>query len=442
MSMTPTVIAFAVYAAISFAVLQQINHIVTEPYMDEIFHIPQAQRYSQGDFHTWDPKLTTPPGLYMLSLVLLWPFNDSTQCLRNSNWVISLMLFWTIYGLVSQLHPRMSSKATAITTLSLSLFPVSFFLHHLYYTDTASLWLVLLTYSHSLRGRHGWAGVAGFVSLWLRQTNVVWVAFIAFSAIHNLTKQQGTATLWGSVGQLGKWWTAQPTSRHALSILVPVLLPYLLVMACFAVFLYINQGIVLGDKSHHQATMHLPQLFYFSSYVVGISAPMILPLASPRRTLFRHCLLIPVLAVFLYMCVQSYTIEHPFLLSDNRHYPFYIWKNIFRRHPMSKYATIPFYIYAMFTLNHVIDIRKTSTLWKLALAVCTAAVLVPSPLLEFRYFTVPYYFVRLHLSNATLKSCVFEIAWFALINSVTIWIFLYRPFTWDSEPDQLQRFMW
>jgi|TARA_R110002003_G_scaffold52_29_gene4631 alpha-1,2-glucosyltransferase len=29
---------------------------------DEFFHIPQAQKYCQGDY-TWDPKITTPPGL-------------------------------------------------------------------------------------------------------------------------------------------------------------------------------------------------------------------------------------------------------------------------------------------------------------------------------------------------------------------------------------------
>lgn len=29
---------------------------------DEFFHIPQAQLYCEGDY-TWDPKITTPPGL-------------------------------------------------------------------------------------------------------------------------------------------------------------------------------------------------------------------------------------------------------------------------------------------------------------------------------------------------------------------------------------------
>jgi alpha-1,2-glucosyltransferase len=30
---------------------------------DEVFHVRQAQVYCSGDFHTWDPKITTPPGL-------------------------------------------------------------------------------------------------------------------------------------------------------------------------------------------------------------------------------------------------------------------------------------------------------------------------------------------------------------------------------------------
>jgi alpha-1,2-glucosyltransferase len=29
---------------------------------DEFFHVPQAQKYCDGDY-TWDPKITTPPGL-------------------------------------------------------------------------------------------------------------------------------------------------------------------------------------------------------------------------------------------------------------------------------------------------------------------------------------------------------------------------------------------
>lgn len=30
---------------------------------DEVFHIPQAQKYCEGKFLEWDDKITTPPGL-------------------------------------------------------------------------------------------------------------------------------------------------------------------------------------------------------------------------------------------------------------------------------------------------------------------------------------------------------------------------------------------
>jgi alpha-1,2-glucosyltransferase len=36
--------------------------IVLTSNQDEFFHVPQAQKYCDGDY-TWDPKITTPPGL-------------------------------------------------------------------------------------------------------------------------------------------------------------------------------------------------------------------------------------------------------------------------------------------------------------------------------------------------------------------------------------------
>lgn len=75
---------FAVFlAAATFLWLGVVSEVVPEPYLvsvllqysntvwhvlttyrqDEVFHIPQAQRYCQGKFLEWDDKITTPPGL-------------------------------------------------------------------------------------------------------------------------------------------------------------------------------------------------------------------------------------------------------------------------------------------------------------------------------------------------------------------------------------------
>jgi alpha-1,2-glucosyltransferase len=56
----------SVYIAVLIAQLALVNRIVPEPYMDEIFHVPQTQQWCAGNWSSWDPKITTLPGLYVL----------------------------------------------------------------------------------------------------------------------------------------------------------------------------------------------------------------------------------------------------------------------------------------------------------------------------------------------------------------------------------------
>jgi hypothetical protein len=52
---------FLVFHILAFAVVSQ---VAPDPYIDEIFHVPQAQAYCAGNFSYWNDKITTPPGLY------------------------------------------------------------------------------------------------------------------------------------------------------------------------------------------------------------------------------------------------------------------------------------------------------------------------------------------------------------------------------------------
>jgi len=73
--------------------------------------------------------------------------------------------------------------------------------------------------------------------------------------------------------------------------------------------------------------------------------------------------------------------------------------------------------------------------------VCVACVLVPSPLIEFRYFIVPYVILSLYIRPpATQTATYMEILVFVVVNIITIAVFMYRPFT---APDgSVGRFMW
>ena len=141
--------------------------------------------------------------------------------------------------------------------------------------------------------------------------------------------------------------------------------------------------------------------------------------------------------------LTSARIEHPFLRSDNRHFVFYVWRRTIKRHYLARYLAVPVYYASNWLVLTALGYSQ-STLFVLGIVGSTALTIVPSPLLEFRYFVLPYLFWRLHLSPALVTKwrAILEYLWFEAINLITLWIFISKSFTWDSEPGKIQRFIW
>ena len=73
--------------------------------------------------------------------------------------------------------------------------------------------------------------------------------------------------------------------------------------------------------------------------------------------------------------------------------------------------------------------------------------LIPTPLIEPRYFIIPYIILRLHTMSTgsaieQRRRIAGEATMSILINVVTIWIFLLKPFHWAGSPLESMRFMW
>ena len=151
-------------------------------------------------------------------------------------------------------------------------------------------------------------------------------------------------------------------------------------------------------------------------------------------------------------------IQHPFLLSDNRHYTFYIWRRVFLLHPLVPYLLVPGYIACVWAwflrigtyhlrfeifsgreplLNVRAPIGHDQTLLQsLLLPVLVVPTLLPTPLLEPRYFLIPYVLLRAQVKDVPLWGLAVECLWYAAINGVTMWVFLYK------ERPGVGRFMW
>ncbi|KAG2690543.1 hypothetical protein I3760_09G191800 [Carya illinoinensis] len=179
-----------------------VNHIVPEPYMDEIFHIPQAQQYCKGNFRSWDPMITTPPGLYYISLAhvaSLFPgmflvqaapsFSEvcTTAILRSVNGVLAALCSVIVYEITTHLRPTLSERKATIYAVVLALYPLHWFFSFLYYTDVASVTAVLAMHLACLKKRYWFSALLGALAVVIRQTNIIWMLFVACAGVMDAT---------------------------------------------------------------------------------------------------------------------------------------------------------------------------------------------------------------------------------------------------------------
>merc|ERR1712098_960165 len=120
----------------------------------------------------------------------------------------------------------------------------------------------------------------------------------------------------------------------------------------FLMFVHLNQGIVVGDRSAHTATIHLPQLGYFAAFFAALTFPFAVKnIKDFFDGVIHNYGKVVALVILMVIIIQYNTMAHPYLLADNRHYTFYIWRKIFMRHWTVKYLLVPVYIFGLFHLH-------------------------------------------------------------------------------------------
>nr|CAD7396447.1 unnamed protein product [Timema poppensis] len=199
LSISISIIVVSLFAGITYFIFDTVYKTQPNPYLDEIFHIPQAQKYCKWLFGQWDPKITTLPGLYLLSVGALTPLTAvlgrdlcNVYFLRFTNLVGCFINFYVLYGIQQKLHPG-KKEIGLLSAFNLATFPLLYFFTFLYYTDTISTSLVLLMYLFHLYGHNFLSAASGFIAVIVRQTNIIWVGFILLKIVENVLKDKAIA---------------------------------------------------------------------------------------------------------------------------------------------------------------------------------------------------------------------------------------------------------
>ncbi|KIK70426.1 glycosyltransferase family 59 protein [Collybiopsis luxurians FD-317 M1] len=449
-------VSYIAYVVICVSVLKELNRIVDEPYMDEPFHVPQAQAYCNGDYASWDPKITTPPGLYIMSVLFkrVFMFKCTLPMLRLTT-TLTLLALPTVLTRLSCFYRRIRPPSSLLDptpdSIVISFFPIAWFFGFLYYTEVPSLVFVVATIVAAADDRHWLAALLGLASCTFRQTNIIWTlyAYVASQLMYLRYRRPGPGSQepgklhdppaeQSSIVDLYKSVRSLP---GILPDILPAFVPYALVLAAFASFVVWNGGIVLGDKSNHVPVLHVPQLYYFFTFSAAFGWPILVSGHGGISVLLRNLyvrtrsLITTVTLSLMLVTVKLYTIHHPFLLSDNRHYTFYVWHRVYMAHWLAPYVLVPAYLICALAWFLRVGAEQ-SMLQTIALPIFTLVTLLPTPLLEPRYFLIPYVLMRMQVVNVPPWALVLEGLWYAVINIGTMGVFLYLP------REGVGRFMW
>ncbi|KAL4152436.1 hypothetical protein PRNP1_009366 [Phytophthora ramorum] len=466
----------SVLGSLLTCLLVTVNRAVPEPYMDEVFHAPQAHKYCQRRFDEWDPKITTFPGLYLVSTLyseaaarLGWEF-CSLSVLRSVNVLFALgnmALCVLLRRHVAPLDPN-----AWLHGLRVAVFPPLFFFAFLFYTDGGAtffvllmLWLAervdLLQYPPA-RGSFLLSAVSGAVAVLFRQTNIVWVFFVAGTVVVRCVELAHSKFIYGSSKKDSNTSGTDAVTHSSFRVflnfvgvitsnlpsILQIVWPFVVIVAGFLGFLVKNGGIVVGDKSNHEVTFHGAQVLYFivvaaTGFGLSLIAPSQLQrfAASLRRNAgsFQGALFILFVTVATVGIIHRFSPVHKFMLADNRHYTFYVWRKFFLKHELAKFLPTPVYLFFGWRCWCELG-RRRSPLWKLVYALAVCLVLIPSPLVEPRYYCVPFIILHLNSSNQSAFHLWVVIAVYMAVNALTLYVFLYRPFEWVD--GSTARFMW
>ncbi|KAF0982571.1 hypothetical protein FDP41_011501 [Naegleria fowleri] len=432
----------------------KVNEKVPEPYMDEIFHIPQAMKYVQNKFSEWDDKITTLPGLYLFSYLIehvgmnvgfFKEFMGTSGSFRSINGLFLVALF-LLFGKI--LH-------NDLRAFRLVLFPLLYFFAFLYYTDVGSCLFVCMSFYFSRKEQITTSGICALIAVLFRQSNIIWAFWIVVSYLVEQLEKRENFEEQSLISQI--WIFIKAIFANFSRILIQFW-SFVLLAIIFILFVVWNGGLTVGDKSNHIAITHVSQFFYFFVFSCVMEPGLLIHRCLKWKQEVKNwkgftlslIILTPLCAALSYY----FSYVHIFMLSDNRHYIFYLWRKFFKIHISPtiqlKYCIIYSPIYVACLLLIYSEIRKQrSLIWTIVFICCTALNLIPLPLVEFRYFIVPFLLMNLNLkhvdSSLEIKHMhtrvdIINMVWYLLINGITIYIFLYKPFTGPDGNEA--RFMW
>lgn len=382
-----------IFAIVSFALSAILIIGDKNLHSDESAHLDQINLFHKGQL-TLNPILTTIPGYHLLIATLSETISQpSLAYYRLLTTLLSLISIIVFYITAK----KIDSKNKENTLLQYIFLPILFPFFFLLYTDALSLTLVILSFLFVLNKKYDLSAIASLSSILVRQNNIVWSLFL-FTLIYF---QENRKIKFKNI------------ISHLKNNFI-----YLITFFLFAVFIILNKGIAIGDKQAHPAGIFNLGNIYFILFIFAI---IFLPFNLYKsKEIFKKINKNKKILVYILICLAFYLLTfkntHPYNQSG---YDFFLRNKILLFFTSSLLLKALFFIpiaYSCFSLS--VTKLKNKNLY--LLYPFTILYLLPSWLIEQRYYLIPFAFFILFAKRESKKEQYATIIYFIILSSAFI----------------------
>lgn len=396
----PIAIALGVFA-VAFVVVGHWLFLRVPLIGDEPVHLAQVLRFASGEggVHPW---LTTFPTFHWLASWIVRALgSDSANTVRLAATLLGILVLPAAYAVARTRHEDAglaAARAAGVVLLPI-LVPYLFFV----YTDAAALAAILAATAFSLRRRWVLAGAFGLLALALRQTSIVWLAwlFAVYAWRERIWEQPGA-----------RWRRVAADSTF-----------FGLAAVAFVVFVVANGGVAIGDASSHPLGLYDQNLLFFLPLVTLVLLPFLLLCAAETWSMVQqHPLTWTVVAIAVAAWFQlGWHVDHPYnLLPHHLHNDVAVWLN----HAQHRALVTPLVTWSFLTLCRL----SSGDAWTWAWAGATIVLLTPSWMVEHRYAITPLALWLLVRPAQSREREIALLAWIALLALGALWLSTLAPY--------------
>lgn len=212
------------------------------PASDEGVHAGQIWQFYNRNYSV-SPRLTMLPVYHHIMAFIIRQIGIyGDPLLRFQSMLVSLCVL-PVYWLLAH---RYFKKNSRIRVLNLFFLPLMFPFFFMIYTDIWALLAVGIVVHLVLSGKYFLSFVPAVIAVALRQDMIIWILFAflltLFSGIDGFNKENAIRLY-----------------KNLLTRCVPLII----VFFGFAVFVYLNKGIAVGEKDAHHATFNLTNVYVY-----------------------------------------------------------------------------------------------------------------------------------------------------------------------------------